>query len=162
MLGDVSVIGPSGQNLPSSRTWRTEAASTVINAGEPVTVGGTNNHYAIAAVDTDPVTANATFAGIAMSTSTQTASLNGVVDVLPPVPGLVYSCKAKTASTFDTDAEILAVLNFSVAFDLTSSVYTVDVAGAGNNNTNGLRIVGGDPTSSTVFFTVLPGAAFPS
>ena len=161
-LGDVNIISPLGNNLPSARTMRTEANTTVINPGEPVVIGGTNNHYAVACADAKPVVADAAFAGIAASLSNQTASLNGTVDVYPAVPGLVYSCKAKTGSAFDTDAEVLALLNYSVYFDLTSSVYSIDTGNAGNNNTNGLRIVGGDSTTSTVYFTVLPGAVFPS
>ncbi len=151
-LADVSIISPGGANLPSAWRYRTEAASTAINAGEPVGVGGTGTNYVAALADAKPITSDANFAGIAATTSTQTASADGVVDVFMPVTGVVYSCKAKTASTFDTDAEILAVLNDNVYFDLTAGVYTIDVANASAGGTGALRIVGGDPMTSTVFF----------
>lgn len=157
-LADVSIIGPSGQNLPSALSFRTEANTTVINAGEPCKIGGTGVNYAVITADAEPVTTDPTFIGIAATTSTQTASADGLVDVYPAVPGLVYACKAKTASTFDTDAEILGVLNDKVPFDLTAGVYTIDVAAAGA--TNGLRIVGGDPTNAVVYFVIREGVNY--
>jgi hypothetical protein len=137
-------------------TFRTEAAATAIYAGEPVKIGGTGSNYVVPLADAEPTT-SADIMGIAASDSTQTASANGTVDVYLAVSDAVFECKAKTATTFDTDAEILAVLNDIVPFDLTSSTYTIDVAAAAG--TNGLRIVGGDPATQMVQFMILAQAS---
>lgn len=151
-LGNVSVFRPGGEHFPPAMGFRTEANTTVINAGEPCAIGGTGTNYVVPVADNAPLTSSASFAGIAASTSNQTASADGVVQVLVPVPGVIYQCRAKTASTFDTDAEILAVLNDNVVFDLTGGVYTIDVAAASAGGTGALRIVGGDPVTQIVYF----------
>jgi len=160
-LGDISIISPGGQHFVPSMRFRTEANTTVANPGEPVGVGGTGTNYVAVLADAKPIISDANFAGIAASLSTQTASADGVVDVLLPVLGVVYACKAKTASTFDTDAEILAVLNDNVYLDLTSGVYTVDVANASAGGTGTFRIVGGDAASATVYMVAhMSGSIF--
>lgn len=152
-LGDITVWGPGGENLPPSYRYRTEAGSTAINAGEPVVIGGTGSNYVAVLADGTPTTTNL-MTGVATSTSTHTASANGVVDVCLALPGVVFKAKAKSAATIDTDAELLAVLNDRVVLDLTAGSYTVDVA-AGDAATNGIRILGGDIVTGDVFFTVM-------
>ncbi len=159
-LGNISLISPGGAHFPPAMRFRMEANSTVANPGEPVVVGGTGTNYVAVAADAKPIISDANFVGITSSLSNQTASADGVVDVLLPVPGIVYACKAKTASTFDTDAEILAVLNDNVYLDLTSSVYTVDVANASAGGTGAFRIVGGDPSSQIVYMVMHTSGTF--
>lgn len=141
-------------------SFRTEANTTVPNPGEPLAVGGTGTNYAAVLADAKPIISDASFIGIATTEGTQTASADGRVDVLLPIPGMVYACKAKTASTFDTDAEILAVLNDNVYLDLTSGVYTVDVANASAGGTGAFRIVGGDAASATVYMVMHTSGTF--
>lgn len=157
-LANVSVIGPSGQNQPASMVYRTEANATAILAGEPVKIGGTNLSYVIPTADNEPIISAPTFVGIAQSNSTQTAALDGTVQVLPVVPGLIYACKANSAAAFNTDAEILALLNNRVLFDLTAGVYTI-LQSQADNADNGIVIVGGDPTTSTVHFMIRLGCS---
>lgn len=152
-LGNVSVIDPGGLNLPPARPWPVAAAATTINAGEPCKLSST---YAVPSADAEPVTSAPTFLGIAQSTSTQTSSVDGSVDVMPVIPGVVYACKAKSSAAFDTAAEIQALIGALVLFDLTSSTYTVDTASAAS--TNGLVIVGGEAATSTVYFMLRLGA----
>src|SRR6185295_2459435 len=148
-LADVNIKSPAGNNLPSAWTFPTKAGNTNIKAGEPVKFGtSTSATYAVACADADCST-SAPILGIATSTSTETASVDGTVDVQMPTPGLVFACKAKTASQFDTAAEIQTFIGTSTVFDLTSSVYTVDTGATGA--TSGLYIVGGDPLTSTVY-----------
>jgi len=101
-------------------------------------------------VDGDGTTAQR-FTGVAKSTSTDTAAAAGSVDVWLPLPGLFYSAKAKTASTFDTQAEVTALFGKSVFFDLTTAVWTVDVA-ATAAQVNCVIIVGGDFRTQEVYF----------
>lgn len=109
-------------------------------------------------VDGDGTTAQR-FTGIAKSTSTDTASVAGSVDVWLPLPGLMYSAKAKTASTFDTQAEVTAAFGKGVFFDLTSTVWTVDVA-ATAAQANSVIITGGDYQTQTVYFYYKPSGTF--
>lgn len=155
-LGDVSIIAPAGANLPPAQTFKTEAAATAIYAGEPCKVGGTGTNYAIPSADAEPATSGPTFIGIASSTSTQTATADGTVDIIAALPGMVFEAKAKSAAAVDTEAEILGLLNDLVLFDLTSGSYTVDTAST--NSANGLKILGGNTVKKTVYFTVRLGA----
>lgn len=159
-VADITIVSPGGQHFPPSMRFKTEAASTAILVGEPVAIGGTGTNFVAVLADAKPITSDASFAGVAATTSTHTASANGVVDVLIPVTGLVYACKAKTASTFDTEAEILAVLNDNVYLDLTAGVYTVDIANASAGGTGAFRIVGGDPSSQTVYMVMHTAGTF--
>ena len=91
------------------------------------------------------------FSGIAYSTSTDTASTAGTVDIILPYPGLLYAAKAKTSTTFDTQAEVDANFGKGVFFDLTTGTWSVDVAAAAAQK-NCVMIVGGDYRSQTVYF----------
>lgn len=96
------------------------------------------------------------FTGIAKSTSTDTASAAGSVSLWLPLPGYVYACKAKTASTADTAAEIQALFRKRVVFDLTASLWTVDAAAA-DALINCVTIIGGDYQTQTLYFTYKNG-----
>lgn len=102
-------------------------------------------------VDGDGTTSQR-FTGIAKSTSTDTASAAGSVTVWLPLPGYVYACKAKTASTADTAAEVQALFGKRVVFDLTSTVWYVDAAAA-DAAANMVVINGGDYLTQTLYFT---------
>lgn len=143
---DIKVVS---QDLPVI-TMRTEAAATAIYAGEPVKIGGTGTNYAVPGADAEPNTTTLQM-GIAVSDSTQTATADGTVDVALFVPGALFEGQAKSAAAIDTEAELLGLINDLVAFDLTSSSYTIETASAAS--TNGLRILGGDVETGTILFT---------
>lgn len=156
--GDITIVDLGGSNVTPVRKYRTEAAGTAIYAGEPVKFGGTGNNYVVPLADGDPEVSTDRMIGIAASDSTQTASADGVVEVYVVTPGLtVMRAKATTAANVDTDAELLAVLNDRVAFDLAAGVYTVD-ENEGDDSGHGLQIVGGDIVNTTIDF-VLRGDA---
>ena len=96
------------------------------------------------------------FTGIAKSDSTDTASAAGVVTLWLPLPGYVYACKAKTASTADTASEVQALFRKRVVFDLTSSLWSVDAAAA-DALINCVTIIGGDYQTQTLYFTYKNG-----
>lgn len=102
-------------------------------------------------VDGDGTTSQ-NFTGISKNTSTDTASANGVVTLWLPLPGYVYACKAKTASTADTAAEVQALFRKRVVFDLTANVWSVDAAAA-DAAANMVTIIGGDFQTQTLWFT---------
>lgn len=140
--------------LPPALEYATEANATAIYAGEPVKIGGTGNNFVVPSADAEPLVAAVTFAGIAATNSTQTATANGVVSVFLPLPGIVWGCKAKSAAAIDTAAELLALRNLNILFDLTSGTYTVDTAASATSADNGLKVVGGDTTNGIVYFTI--------
>ena len=109
-------------------------------------------------IDADGTTAQR-FTGIAASTSTDTATVSGTVDVYMPYPGIMYAGKAKTASTFDTQAEVDAAFGKGVFFDLTAAVWTVDVA-ATPAAVNCVIIMGGDYRTQTVNFNYKANGTF--
>lgn len=148
---DFYAVDFGGLNTLPVRTFQTEAAATAILPGEPVrlkTIG--TSVYAELCADADPTIGTDVVVGIAASASTQTASADGVVDVYMPLPGVVYRGKAKSAAAADTDAEIKALANKRVIWDLTSSVWTIDTAAA-DGATNGIILTGtGDASTSEV------------
>lgn len=123
-------------------------AATTIVRGSPTKAGSSG---AVAAMVDGNGTTSEVFTGIAKSDSTDTASAAGTVELWLPLPGLVYSGKAKSASAADTQAEIDALFYKRVVFDLTASVWTVDT-GASSTSTNCVVITGGDYHTSTIYF----------
>jgi hypothetical protein len=95
------------------------------------------------------------FTGIAKSTSTDTASAAGEVYTWLPLPGIMYSGKAKTASTADTQAEVDALSGKRVVFDLTTGDWTVDAAAA-DAVANCVIIIGGEYQTRTLYFMYRP------
>ena len=150
-LADITIVDPAGQKFPPARQFRTESGGTTINAGEPCKVGGTGNNYVVPLGDGEPEISADVVVGVASTTSTETASADGVVDVLLALPGVVFRCDATTPANIDTDAELLAILNDRVTFDLTAGVYTVD-EDEGDDADHGLRIIGGDIVNGTLDF----------
>lgn len=151
--GDVRWFDTGGRINVPVRTFRTRAGETAINAGEPVLIGGTvgtTAPYVIVLTDGKPTAGTDYFVGVAASTSTHSASADGTVDVYLDSPGVIWAAKAKTATTFDSASDVNDNLFYRIVFDLTSSKYTADVAA--DAVTGGLRIVGGDYTTYTVYF----------
>lgn len=113
------------------------AAATTINMGEPVfQTGGTQT--VTQAVTAAPVTTTPNFLGIAMSKSTQTATVAGLVDVAPLTPGVVFVGYPTTAANFATQALYNAQIGKRVTWTLTGSTFTINNTDAA---TNGLEIM---------------------
>lgn len=153
---DFKVKDIAGYNVLPCRTYQVASGVlTSIKAGEPVrmtTIG--TSVYAELAADDDPTIGTDYVLGIAASDSTDTVAAAGTVDVYLPLPGVVYRGKAKSSAAADTAAEILALANKRVIWDLTSSVWTVDTAAA-DGSTNGIILTGtGDAATSEVDFQI--------
>lgn len=91
------------------------------------------------------------FTGIAKNDSSDTVAAAGNVILWLPLPGYVYACKAKTASTADTAAEVTALFGKRVVFDLTAALWSVDAAAA-DALINCVTIIGGDYQTQTLYF----------
>lgn len=160
MRGDIRLQNPS-QDQFSIRAVVALGVAQSINAGEPTigadaTAASPWTGAVKIAADADPTTASGhRFTGIAKSDSSDTVAAAGYVDVWLPMPGTVYSAKAKTASAADTQAEIDALKFKRVIFDLTATNWTIDTA-AVDAAANGVVIIGGDYTKSMINFLVIP------
>lgn len=139
MLGDIQIYDTNAFGYPGDEVFTVAAGATTINAGEPVAkaLGNTTGNVVTAAADATPVVATDFMAGIASTTSTQTASADGTVRVTKLVPGVTYLISPKVAASWDTQAEYDALVGARIVFDLTSGTYTVD---ATDGATNGLVV----------------------
>ncbi len=102
-----------------------------INAGEPVQkLAGAAN---VTALLTNSPTATNRIVGVSTSVSTETASVSGLVDVIPVNDSQVWMIAPKVAATWNTQAKINALVGARVLIDLTTGVYTIlAVDGASN------------------------------
>jgi len=105
---------------------------------------------AIPMVDGDGNTSER-FAGIAKSDSDDTVAAAGTVEIWTPLPGLLYSGKAKTTSVLDSEAEVDAFACKRVVFDLTGTTWSIDAAAA-DAVANCVVIWGGDYRTNTLNF----------
>lgn len=130
-LGDITILEQNSEMGRGARLYNA-ATPTVINAGEPVarTLGGVTVTPAATSagqVGTDYIV------GIAATTSTNTATAVGVVNVYPLTSGTTYLISPKTAASWDTQAEYDALVGKRVTIDLTSSSYTLNATDASGN-----------------------------
>lgn len=123
-VGDITFAIPNLISHVGSRKANVAAGATTINAGEPVaaTLGGVT----VTAMATNkPVVATDFLIGIAVSASTQTASLAGTVDYVPLTPGQIYMISPKVPATWNTQAAYDALVGKRVLIDLTTGSYTI-------------------------------------
>lgn len=153
---NIIIINETDPRFATQPALVTSGGVSTIQAGTPTkgadaTAASPWTGAVVPMVDGDGTTSQR-FTGIAKSTSTDTASANGEVTLWLPLPGYVYACKAKTASTADTAAEVQALFGKRVVFDLTSSLWSVDAAAA-DAAANMVTIIGGDYRTQTLYFT---------
>lgn len=146
--GDVRIIGPGGHSNVPTFTALVEAAATTINPGEPVKRGGTGGNFAIPLADGEPEISADLLLGVSASTSDETASADGTVEVYVPLEGLIYQTDATTPGNLAN-----GLLLDRVTFDLAAGVYTVD-ENEGDNADHGLAIIGFDSDEGTVDYII--------
>ncbi len=123
-LGDIKVLSPAQFGDIGTKKYAVAASATLIYPGEPVAkaLAGT----AVTPMATNkPVVGTDYLAGIATTTSTNTASAAGTVEVMPIVPNVVYTMKPNVATSWDTQAEYDALVGSRVLIDLTAGSYTI-------------------------------------
>lgn len=131
--GDFTILEQGSSNGGrGSRTYVVGTASTaVINPGEPVTttLGGATvvKMYGPTGVTGvgQPVVGTDYVVGIAQTTSNQTATVTGTVEVFPTNSGTTWLVTPNAPTSFDTQAEYDALVGDRVLIDLTSGAYTV-------------------------------------
>ncbi len=132
MVGDITILEQSSMTGRGSRRYNVAAGATVINPGEPVArILGATSVTACATnagqVGTDYI------AGIAETTSTQTSTVAGEVNLIPLTSQTTYLIAPKVAATWDTQAEYNALVGKRVLIDLTSGTYTILASDSSGN-----------------------------
>lgn len=132
--------------------FRTEANVTVgILPGDCVIKGGTGSNYAGLLLDGMPTQGTDVWLGVTRSTGTNTAAVDGVIDVELIGTGTILEATANTPANVNTDALLLAVLNDFVNFDRSTTgiagVLTVDENEGDTMGTLSLCILDGDITT---------------
>lgn len=135
-------------------------AVATIQPGTPTKLSATSRGTAgtvIPMVDADGTTSQV-FTGIAKSASSDTATAVGSVELIMPLPGVIYAAKAKSATGANTQAKINNLLYGRFVFDLTGTIgfglsgtWTIDTAG-GDGANNCIVILGGEYQTNTVYF----------
>jgi hypothetical protein len=133
-LGDVQVLDAGAFGEIGSRPFAVALGTTAsINAGEPVTkaLGAT---AVVSGVTLSPSVGTTYLAGISATTSNETTTAAGTVQVAACVPGVVYICKADDTTAVDTQTEYNDLVGKRVTFKKTSGVYTVVTSDGGPSN----------------------------
>lgn len=147
------IVGAGAASIPTW-TWQTEANAVNILAGDLCKLKAAGSPYALGLVDADlTLGTDLNFLGLAKTTSTETASADGTVEIYMPLPGLVYEGKATTAANVDTAAKISALCGDRVTVDVSGTTVTVD-ENDGDGVAKALLITGGDPVRGTLQFVV--------
>lgn len=147
-----------------SQKWNVPSGTVKsINAGEPtktVDAAAASPYLGTTAIMVDgDGTTSQRFTGVSKTDSSDTASVAGSLQIWLPMPGLLYSAKAKTASLANTVALVDALRGKRVVFDLTSTAWTIDTAAA-DAVVNCVTIIGGDDKTSEIFFYYAPKGTF--
>jgi hypothetical protein len=124
-LGDIQIFKTEAQGIPVARTFQVASGTTTtILAGEPVAKTLGSAFVTALATTTDatkPVVATDFIVGIAASTSTETTTAAGTVDVYVDMPGTVYLIAPKTTTLWDTQDEYNALVGNEVLLDFVTS-----------------------------------------
>lgn len=119
-LGDILIKDEGAFGSIGARRFAVASGTTSsIKAGELVlkALGAAAVTVWTASSAAKPVVATDFLAGLSTSTSTETTSAAGTVDVLPIVPGVVYLANPNSATAFDTQAEYDALVGDRVLLD---------------------------------------------
>lgn len=108
-----------------------DGAVSRIKAGEPVTKAAGSTGV-LAAVTNAPTT-TLRIVGIAAETSTETASVDGSVAVIPATVGQIWMVSPNVAATWDTQSEYNALCGARVLLDNTTGTYTILASDGASN-----------------------------
>lgn len=131
--GDLQpLFAPSTTPLPARPQQVASGSAASINPGEPV--GKTLGSQYVATLATNkPVVGTDFLAGVSTSTSSDTASAAGTVEVTPIDNLDVWLISPKVPTSWDTQAEYNALVGARVLLDKTAGVYTILAADGSTN-----------------------------
>ena len=149
----ISEWGITGSWQVDDRT--TSSVTAAINPGEPLKIASTED-FVIPFLTGDGEIATDTFVGLARKLSTETSTVDGVVEYIMPIPGrTILRGKATTAANVDSVSEIEDLVGNYVAVDVTTNTgtngdFTIDEDEASDPNGNMLLILRGNAVKSTL------------
>lgn len=114
--------GPFGTG--AGKVCNVAAAATAILPGEPV-ARALGAATVTQMATNKPVVATDFLEGISVDSSTQTASVAGIVHVQPIMQGQIWLISPNVAATWDTQAEYDALVGDRVLLDLTAGIFTI-------------------------------------
>lgn len=138
-IGDLTPLNETDSSAFASRPQQVKAGGTppAINAGEPVgkTLG---NQYVITLGNAKPVIGTDYMAGISMTTSSETATADGSVQVVPIDGSTIWLLTPNVAATYGVGATpnqttYNALVGARVLIQVTSGVFTLLAADSANN-----------------------------
>lgn len=140
----------------STEQFRTKANINLgIAPGDALIVAQTN--YVDIMVDGGPTRGTDVFVGVSESASSNTAALDGVINVQLVGPGCILQGQAKTPANINTDAKILAILqkttNFARSAATAAGILTInETTGltAPGTSTKSLFIISCDPIKGSM------------
>ena len=124
MLGDIQIYDQAAFGYPGDVQYAVAASATTIKAGEPV-LKSLGSAVAAPLASNMPTAGTDFMAGIAASTSTNTAGAAGSVQVTKFQDGMSFLISPNNAALWDTQAEYDALVGARVLLDLTAGVYTI-------------------------------------
>lgn len=137
-----------------TRRRLTAAATAIAGAGLPLKVNG---RYAVVVADGDIEIGVDEFLGVSQGTSTDTASVEGFVDYIEYVPGMVLRGPATTPANVSE-----SIIGNKVTFDVAAGVFTIDENATDATSLNALVIVAVDTVTGTVDVEVREAATLRS
>lgn len=135
-LGDIQIYDEGQFGLAGSKKFSVASGTTSsIKAGEPVlkALGNATGNVVSAFVTNKPVVGSDYLAGISASTSTETSSAAGTVEVVPLDTRVTYLVSPNAASSWDTQAKYNALVGACVLLDVTNGVITILASNSTNN-----------------------------
>lgn len=154
----VAMPGPTYTFLRDDRD--TSSESSTVEPGEAVKVGGAGRNFAILILTGDPTIGLASgveLIGIVSKESTEVAAVDGEVECQTLIGNAsVIKGKATTVGSINTAAELLAIRNDHITFDVTTTVQTIDETEGDDPNVHGLFVLGGDIALGTLDVIVNP------
>lgn len=150
-LGDLTLASDPTNAAGGSRPFQVVSGGSppAINAGEPVSkVLG--SQYVIIMPNAKPVVADANTVGVSMTTSSETSSSDGTVQVIPIDPRVIWSITPQTAATYGVGATTNqttynALVGARVVFQVTSGTWKILST---DSSGNGLVIEASDVTKN--------------
>lgn len=146
-LGDITLYSDVDTMAGGSQPYQVVLGGSppAINAGEPVSkVLG--SQYVIIMPNAKPVVADANTIGVSATTSTETSSADGTVQVIPIDEKKTWSISAQTAATYGVGSTpnqttYNALVGARVVFQVTSGTWKILST---DNSGNGLVIAASD------------------
>jgi hypothetical protein len=123
MVNDLILLSQTAPGSNGSKQFVVGASATLIVPGEPVAHTRGSNTVTKMATN-KPVIKTDYLAGVAVSTSTNTASAAGTVEVQPITVGQVWLANPNASTAWDTQAEYNALVGAQVVLDLTGTYPT--------------------------------------